>query len=102
MRRGEHRPRSIEPSGGEVQQVGRREPEVHDIDTLAAHPFGECRRELDAGLAHVVRDQDARRSRETSERRPDRAGDAGIELLGNGAPDVVGLEDHVERHAAPY
>ena len=48
VRRGEHRPGGVEPTGGEVQQVRRREAEVHDVDTLAAHSVSKGGCELDA------------------------------------------------------
>ncbi len=45
VRRGQHDSRCVELARREVEQVGGRQTEVHDIDTLRAHTVGERRGE---------------------------------------------------------
>ena len=96
MRRGEHRAGRVERAGGVVHQVGRDEPEVDDVDAHLHRAASERVDELGP---------DGRMSRPTSTRAgagearepdPERVGDLGVDLVGNGAPDVVGLDDRVE------
>ena len=96
VRRGEHRAGRIELAGGEVEQVGRGQAEVDDVDTLFEHAAGECVDELGTGRAHVATDQDPRCVGEAGEADPQRVGDVGVELIGDGAADVVRLDDVVE------
>ena len=82
--------------GGEVQQVGRRQAEVDDVDALLQHP---------AVNASTSSGPDGRMSRATSsssapakraKATPSGVGDLGVELVGHRAADVVGLDDLIE------
>ena len=95
---------------GEVQEVGRRQTEVGDVDALGAHALGEGRGELHARSPHVAGHQDLGGAGEAGEGAPDGPAHVGVELVGHRATDVVGLEDlvhpahgtnHRGRHGAP-
>ncbi len=77
---GEHRSRDVQRPGGEVEQVGRTEPDHDDIRALAGSPVGKRRRERDRRVTHVVRDDDPWRRQHVHERGSDRAGDIGVQL----------------------
>ena len=47
----------VERAGGEVHEVGRRQPEVDDVDALLHHPAGERVDQLRAGRTHVAADE---------------------------------------------
>ena len=95
-------PGRVEVPGGEVEEVGRGQAEVGDVDPLGPHAVGEGAGQLDAGLAHVAGHQDLGRAGEAGHGAPDGAAHVRIELVGHGAAHVVGLEDLVHAaHGAP-
>ena len=59
----EHRPGDVHRPGGVVEQVGRAETGVDDVDALAGRAVREGGSERDAGLAHVAGGDDLRRHR---------------------------------------
>ena len=76
-------------------------PEVDHVEALALHALGECVDHADTRRAHVTGDQHPRRrvvgvGHEPGEGDADRAGDALVELVGDHAPHVVGLEDGIQ------
>src|SRR5690606_23596851 len=102
VRGGEHRPRGVEAARGEVQEVGRAQPHVHDVQALALDALGEGGGQLDAARPHVAPDDDpvgpaAGGGDEAGEGRADAVAELGVQLVRHRAPHVVGLEDHVER-----
>ena len=62
---GEHRAGQVEAAAGEVELVGRGQPDVDDVGALAGRARGERGDELGRGRPHVVADDDraARRRR---------------------------------------
>ena len=70
---------------------------MDDIDPLSDRSTCECGGELGARGAHVVGHEDRCRPRlvggEPRECGSDALHECGIELIGNGSADVVGLED---------
>ena len=98
---GEDRPGHVEPSRGEVHQIGRGEADVDDVGPLLSHPARELLGEFHARSAHVARDDDAVGVGEPGEADPERMRDIGVHLLGNGATDVIRLDDFIQyRHRA--
>ena len=101
VRGGEHGAGRVELAGGEVHEVGGRQPEVDDVDALGADAVGEGRRQLHArrGACRVRRAPASAPptwpATKTAKASPT-ARATGVELVGRGAPDVVGLEDRVE------
>jgi hypothetical protein len=101
VRRGEHRPRGVEGSCGEVQQVGGGQAEVDDIEALRAHAVRERRDHLDPRRPHVPGDEHpcgvgVAATDEAGEADPDGSGDGVVELLRHEPAHVVGLEDLIE------
>ena len=96
--RGEHRGGRVEPAGGEVREVGRSETEGRDVGAGERDALGERLGKGDRRRAHVARDEDARRTGEPGEGVPDLPCDGLVDLVRVHAPNVVGLEDGVERH----
>ena len=74
-----------------------READEGDVDAAAAGPVGEGRGQLGARVAHVVTDDAAggpvAADDDLREGGPEGAGDAGVELVGDDAAHVVGLDD---------
>ena len=93
VRGGEHRARRVKVARGVVEEVRGGETEVEDLDADMARAVGEGLAEAHPRGAHVARDDDPGRADERGERRSDRAGQLFVDLIGVGAPDVVGLED---------
>ena len=95
--RGEHRAGQVEGAAGVVEAVGAREADEGDVDTAAAGTVGEGAAELGAGVAHVVGDDAGGGSvgphDHVGEGRSQGPGDVRVELVGDGAADVVGLDD---------
>ena len=96
MRCREHRPGSIERTGGVVQQVGRAEPEVDHVEPLLHRTASELGDELLARLAHVASDQHTIGVDEAGEPHAEGVGDLTIQLVGHRPPDVVGLDDLIQ------
>ena len=101
VRRREHRPCEVELAGREIEQVGRGQPDVDHAETDREQARAESAAELDARLADVACYHDSLFGRLLGEHEPaetdaDRVGDAGVELVGDCAPDVVGLENVLE------
>ena len=102
VRRREHRPGEVELSRGEVEEVGRGEADVDHTEADREH----ARAERPGSARRPTRECHGRRrpacrpapcaSTKRAEPDADRIGDAGVELVGDRAPDVVGLEDVVE------
>ena len=98
---GEHRRRRVEVAGGEVDEVGRGQAEVDDVEALVEHALGERgRRARRPAGAHVAGDEHpggaVALGGEAGEGGADAPAVGGIELVGCQTPDVVGLEDRVE------
>src|SRR4029453_1708427 len=93
---GEHDARGVELPGGVVHEVGRHEPEVSHVDTLASRPLAEGRDQLVARGPHFVPDQDPGGGGAPGKRSADGATHRFVELLRDGAADVVRLEYRVE------
>ncbi len=96
MRGGEHRTGRIERAGGEVDQVGRRQPEVDHVDALLEHTPDEGIDELGPRGAHIATDQHSRSIGESGEADTECVGDLGVELIGNGATHIVRFDDGVQ------
>jgi hypothetical protein len=93
---GEHRPRGVERAGGVVEQVGRCQPEVDDLDALFVHTAGEGVHQLLAARAHVACDEHAISTTECGEGDTEGVCDVSIELVGHRASDVVRLDDLIQ------
>jgi hypothetical protein len=97
--RGEHGARGVERAGGVIQHVGRGEAEVDHVEPLFVHTSGERRDELLTRRAHVASDQHAVALAHGGEADPEGVRDISMELVGNGASDVVRLDDLIkDRH----
>ena len=83
VRRGEHGARSIEVTRGEVEEVGRRHPQIRDVDALGPHPVREGRRQLDARLTHVATHQYLGGAGKAGHGTPDGIAHCRIELVGH-------------------
>ena len=59
VRGGEHRARGVEPAGGEVQQVGRAQPEVDHVEALGRTPSANAADQLRPRRPHVPAQHDA-------------------------------------------
>ncbi len=90
---GEHRARHVQRAGGVVEQVGGPQPRLDDVDALARGALGEGPAQLDAGLPHVPRGDDAGAAGEAGEGGTERAGDVGVQLARAEPADVIGLDD---------
>ncbi len=98
----EHGPGGVESSRSEVEHVRRRQPDVHHVGAGAPGAGGKGGGELDPRLAHVAPHDDPRRPGEAGERPADGPARPGVELIGDGASHVVGLENRVEgAHGGP-
>ena len=102
VRRGEHRARHVHLPGGVIEQVARGEAEVRD-----AHAVRECTaleriHELWPARAHVVGHDDVARFRERGERDTEGIGRLCVQLVRDGATNVVRLDDRIQvRHGVP-
>ena len=101
VRRREHRPCEVEPPRREVKKVGRCQADIDNTESDREQARAERATELDARLTDVTCHDDslvgrALREHERAEADSHRIDDAGIELIGNRTPDVVGLEDVIE------
>ena len=92
----EHHPGPVAVAGGEVHEVRRRQADVDDVDALAEHPVGERGDELGARRTHVPADQHLVGVGVAGEGDTECPGHISVELIRNGAADVVGLDDLVE------
>ena len=70
VRGGEHGAGRVELAGGEVEHVGRGQPDVHDVESLAEHALGEGGHQLDPDWAHVAADDHLRGPSSASEEAP--------------------------------
>ncbi len=85
---------------GEVHHLGAGEPDVVDVAPRVERAADRGLGELLRGQAHVVADRDARRLELVDVRARDAIRPVGVELVGDDAADVVGLEDsRVKCHA---
>ena len=97
VRGGEHRRRRVEGSGGEVHEIGRRQPDVDDVDTLLHHPGGEGVDQLRTARTHVATDEHVGRLLdELGETDTEGVRDLRIELVGHRASDVIRLDDLIQ------
>ena len=70
----EHRARAVERPSGEVQEIGRAQAEVDDVDTLLQHAVGERGDEVNARRPHVASHEHPIGRGEAGEGRPRRHG----------------------------
>ena len=96
----EHRSRAIEGPAGVVQLVGRGQPDEGDVDPVGGDPLGERPGQLRGARSHVVPHDHARggirADHNVGERRADGSRHVVIELLGDQAANVVGLDEVAE------
>ena len=86
---------SSRPAAKYTRSVETR-PRSIDVDTLGHHPFGERGHQLDARWPHVPTDQDPGAPAKVAKATPKARQMLGVELIGDGAADVVGLDDLIE------
>src|SRR5664280_945062 len=100
---GEHRAGDVEPTGGEVEQVGGGQAGQHHVGALAGRTGGEGSHQRRAGGAHVAPDDDLLGRGEPGEGRSGRLGNGVVELVRHDATDVVCLDDRgqIAHPAAP-
>jgi hypothetical protein len=94
--RGDLRRGDPQRTGSEVDEVGRGESEVDDVHAAARGALGERFGELRGRQPAVVAERDAGGAGPVGERGPDAPGDVRVELVGDDAANVVGLEDRRE------
>src|SRR5579875_1780253 len=90
---GDHGAGDAQAAAGVVEHVGGAEPAVDDVGASRGHPPRERRGERRRRGAHVVDDHDRARPRQRGERRAHGLRDSLVQLLGDVAADVIGLED---------
>ena len=88
---GEHGAGRVEVAGGEVDEVGRGQAEVDDVEALVEHALGEGRGQLDARRPHVAgrRGRASAPSASAAKRAkaaPMRRHTVGVELVGRQCP----------------
>ena len=99
VRRGEHGARGVEARRRRSRRGRSSQAEVDDVEALARDALGERADELDAGGPHVAADEDpvpcavGSSATKRAKAAPIALDELGVELVGHGAPDVVGLED---------
>ena len=86
----------VEGSGREVHQIGRRQPDVDDVDTLFHHPGSEGVEELRTARTHVATDEHSVGGDELGETDTKGVRDLRIELVGHRSPDVIRLDDLIQ------
>jgi len=97
--RRDHRPGSVQHTGGVVEQVGGGQPDVGDVDAGGGDAVGEGGRQQRRGHPGVAPHHDARMSSvvvgpgEGGEGGPGAPDQVGGQLLGDQATDVIGLDD---------
>ena len=91
---GEHRAGLAEVARGEVEPVGRGQPDLHHVGARVAAPSANACGEPRRARPHVVPDDDGRRAPVTCDEGGARAtGELLVDLVGHDAADVVRLED---------
>jgi hypothetical protein len=90
---GEHRPGEIEVSRREVDEVGRGQPDVHDVGPPSRGPVDERRGQGGRGEPAVPAEEEPLGAEELDGRRADPARRILVQFVGNDPADVVGLED---------
>ena len=93
---GEHRARVAEVAGGEVQPVGRGQPDVDHVGAGVRGARGERVGEAGRAGPHVVADDDGLGPDHLDEGGAGAARELLVDLVGHGAADVVGLEDRAD------
>ena len=83
--------------GGEVDEVGRGQTEIDDVDALLVDTTNERLDEFRARRAHVATDEHSRGVDKPGKGDAEGVGDVDVELLGDGAPYVIRLDDDVEQ-----
>jgi hypothetical protein len=108
MAGGEHRAGTVEQARGEVELIGRRQPDLHDVEALGHDAVRECRRKGRRARAHVVADRDlgCAVTDQPRERTADVGDESFVEFLTHQSADVIRLDDAVHsrggpRHRAP-
>ena len=96
VRCGEHGTGHVEHARGVVHEIRRGEADVDDIDALLHHSPSEGIDEFGPGRPHVACDDHLVGGGERGESDSECVRDLSVELVGNGASDVVGLDDLVE------
>ncbi len=91
--RREHRAGHAEVAGGEVEHVGRGQPDHHDVGAGLGGAGRERRGQPGRARPHVVADDDGGGAGHLGVRPPGRAGQRLVDLLRRQPPDVVRLED---------
>ncbi len=84
--------RAVTRRGRVVHALGAAEPDVVDIDAALEQALRERRRERWASQAHVVPDHDALGLHKACVGTADRTREVFVDLVGDAAADVVGLE----------
>ncbi|MNN22164.1 hypothetical protein D3C81_1355110 [compost metagenome] len=79
-------------AGGEVDFLGTAQADIDDISTGVGNPAGQCSGKAWAFQAHVTTDHEGLTTQFHHQRTPDAVSDVVVELGGNLASDVVGLE----------
>jgi hypothetical protein len=95
---GDHDARTVQGAGGEVQEVGGRQSEVHDVDVPRRGSFGQRRCEIGRGQAAVPPHEDLRGPTPRGERGADPPHEVGVQFIGDDTANVVRLEDAGEVH----
>src|SRR5215210_5360143 len=88
---------------GEVERVGRDQPEVEDVSARVRYPLYKTLLQRLAREAHIAGHDDpgAREVQVRHEGAADVAGHALVQALGVNATDVVGLEYRLVEHLLP-
>ena len=99
MTGGEHCARAVQQTGGEIQLVGRGQPDAHHIESLTGDSPGEGISQTRRTVTHVVADHHRTSGvsvllpQHPGERRTDIGHEVLVNVDADQAADVVGLED---------
>ena len=91
---------AAKPAGREIHLLGAAQAQVGDVGARAGHAFGHGVGDFGAGQARVAPQHHFLRSGETNNSGADAAREVGIELAGDAAAHVVGLERRLKPHQA--
>ncbi len=76
----------------EIDFLGPALPDVQHIHAGITQAFDQCRADLRTAQANIVADHDGARRNHLDIGSPYAVGDFGVQLVGNPATDIVGLE----------
>ncbi len=100
----EHRARTIELPGGEIQLVGGCQTDAHHVEALRDHPTGEGRGQRRRAVAHVVANHHLPRPLAAHQPR-ERGADIGAQGFGDlfayQPSDVISLDDTIDNRGGP-